>query len=354
MVQIAQLLEERNMSFSFCVNKYDLLALCGLTLLYQAANLKHDSKLNKEIQRLVSATIKSLNAAKAPGYIELARVASSLITLEEGLCLPPVTSPQQKSMAAPAQRGRSSSKGSKKKAEGHVQQHDKSRRMTVPNIGNHEPGFSLHQRQSFDGVTSTDSPATQHSTTISALQHGQAAAQRAASGSRSIPNLDYLSLGNTPSQTQPPSPTGTSRMQTPNSMRSPTGQLMASNNSGAKMTGVTTYEWETLLGSMDGGLNNVYDAIYGGPSLIGEPQATGSVNGNGWSPDSWDLSGFNIEEFGRHVPGAQSVLSISDESLSSGEELATSELGLSNGSAEFARPMQGAEGFDFDANVLRI
>lgn len=99
-------------------------------------------------------------------------------------------------------------------------------------------------------------------------------------------------------------------------------------------------EWEALIGSMDGGQLNVYDAIYGGPqlSMTETPVSTNSMPGS-WSPDAWDLSGFNIGDFGSNPAPPQSVLSISDESLSSGEEMAPSELGMSVTSMEYRNAM---------------
>jgi hypothetical protein len=69
---------------------------------------------------------------------------------------------------------------------------------------------------------------------------------------------------------------------------------------------------------MDGGLNNVYDAIYGGPAISLNETPTPTAMG-GWSPESWDLTNFNIGDFGTNVP-APSALSVSEESLSSGGE----------------------------------
>lgn len=115
----------------------------------------------------------------------------------------------------------------------------------------------------------------------------------------------------------------------------------------AKMNGVSSADWEVLLGTMDGGINNVYDAIYGGSSLVNEPMA-GNTNCSEWSPDSWDLSSFSIGEFRAVTEGPQSVLSISDESLSSGEEVAPSELGLSVGSADYQKHLGGAEAYVLD------
>ncbi|KID68745.1 Transcriptional activator protein acu-15, partial [Metarhizium hybridum] len=334
-IQIVQLLEERNMSFSFCLNKFDLLALCGLTLLYQVVDLKADSKLSRDIEKLVNFTIKSMNQAKAPGCIDLARIAANLIRVDEH----PSPLPPQAPMAAPSQR--SSSKGSKKKSE-LQQEHEGMRRMTMPDTQTLESDFCPRLRQSFDSVTSSEASTNYQGRRLSVVTQPTRISTKTPI-SRVIPNLDYLSLNNTPSHTGASSPAGRSRMQTPGLSVSPSGQMMAVVDPTAKMADVCNSEWETLLGSMD---NNVYDAIYGGASL---PSETIPANSNsvGWSPESWDVSSINVGDFGRNPEPPQSVLSMSDESLSSGEEVAPSELGLSVGSAEFNR-LHMPEAYSFD------
>ncbi|KAK2609260.1 Lysophospholipase D gdpd1 [Conoideocrella luteorostrata] len=337
-VQIIQLLEERNMSFSFCLNKYDVLALCGLTLLYQAVDLKQESRLARDSERLVNITVRTLNDAKAPGCVDLARIAATLVSVSVDK---PQRPPSSSDMSMPAPQQRSSFKGSKKP---HLlRQQDKMRRMTMPNINTPEPELYFRTRQSFDGVTPEPS-ASRPGHRMSVPGVGSVNPRPC---SRPIPNLDYLSLNNTPSHTGPSSPVGQTRMQTNRSSMSGSGRAAGGADSVSKMSGVSTSEWETLLGSMDGGLHNVYDAIYGGASLIGETPIQAQSSGPGWSPGSWEIQSSTVEDFSRHAAGPQSVLSLSDESLSSCEEVAPSELGLSVGSADFGK-IQLPESFGFD------
>lgn len=100
-------------------------------------------------------------------------------------------------------------------------------------------------------------------------------------------------------------------------------------------TPVNAADWEVLLGSLDGGLNNVYDAIYGGrgfPAADAVPPqhsvAATATTATDWSPDAWDLSTFSIQ--GDFAAPPQSL---SGDSLSSSEGIAPSELGLSSGDA---------------------
>ncbi|OAA45675.1 Transcriptional activator protein acu-15 [Metarhizium rileyi] len=333
-IQIIQLLDERNMRFSFCLNKYDLLALCGLTLLYQAVDLKADSKMSRDIERLTNFAIKSMTQAKAPGCIDLARIAANLVHVD----VLPGPLPPHGTVAATSQR--SVSKGSNKQPNS-LQEQDEIRRRTMPNQAI-ESDLYPQARLSFDSNTSSEG-STSNSDHRSVPQPNST--HMGTTLARVIPNLDYLSLNNTPSHTGSSSPAGNGRIQTPRLSVSPSSQMMGGVDPTAKMAAVGNPEWEVLLGSMD---NNVYDAIYGGTSLPSEVLPANS-NGASWSPDSWDMGSINIGDFGRNPEPPQSVLSISEESLSSGEEVAPSELGLSVGSAEFNKlHMTEAYGFDLE------
>ena len=348
------------MIFSFCLNKSDLLIVCGMTLLYQVVDLKQDSKLMREHKRLVNSVIKIVGRAKAPGSWDLTKIASRLIPVDEPINVNPTpstsVSPRERSMAAPPQRPSPSTNVQKKKAvyplgrhpeaaasEGDVREkQDWTRRMTMPSTQGGRPEFFRSpSRQSLDSLSTDPSfnPGDGRMSMpqkVNVRQHQQSAAL---SSSRSQPNFDYLSLGNTPAQSRQTSPPRSSQMQPPpTSMRSQ--QSRSSQSRGPRQVkvpeSVSGAEWEVLLGQMDGGLNNVYDAIYGGGQpFLGETEASTAQGNNDWSPDSWDLSNFNLGDFGQGPAAPQSVLSLSDESLSSGEDIAPSELGLSMGSVDY-------------------
>jgi len=82
---------------------------------------------------------------------------------------------------------------------------------------------------------------------------------------------------------------------------------------------INNTDWERLLSSLDNGQTNIYDGIYGGPpidALVGVPPLSNSVDANlVWSPDVWAISAEGLS-----AAAPQSVLSFSDESLTSGEE----------------------------------
>lgn len=103
---------------------------------------------------------------------------------------------------------------------------------------------------------------------------------------RQVPNLDYLPLG-----------TSTITSAYPYIATTPSKLAEVRNTS----------DWERLLSSLDNGQTNIYDTIYGGGTQIALSQST-----NDWSPDVWAIDSTQ--------PPPQSVLSFSDESLTSGED----------------------------------
>jgi len=82
MIQIIQLLEERRMSFSFCLNKNEVLLLAGFGLLFQGLNLDRKGKLIQDSQRLLCSVIEILERSGAPGAVEFKKVACAMISIE--------------------------------------------------------------------------------------------------------------------------------------------------------------------------------------------------------------------------------------------------------------------------------
>jgi hypothetical protein len=77
-IQIVQLLEERRLSFSFCLNKAELLVLSGFGLLFQGLDLDRNGALMKDIQRLLRTLIEILDRSLPIASIEFRRITSSL------------------------------------------------------------------------------------------------------------------------------------------------------------------------------------------------------------------------------------------------------------------------------------
>lgn len=70
LVQIVQLLDERKLSFSFCLNRNEVLVQAGFGLLFQTLNLARDGKLIKDCNRLMCSVMDMLERGAAAGSTE--------------------------------------------------------------------------------------------------------------------------------------------------------------------------------------------------------------------------------------------------------------------------------------------
>lgn len=342
-IQIVELLEERNMTFSFCLNKTDVLVICGMTLLYQTLALKNDSKLSKEGQRLVNRVVRMLIKAKAPGSLDFKRISGMIVKVDEaGPPTPPQSSPDASSCVGSHRESPSTNTSETSHNQGGqhlgqlagasasetdlLQQQAKLRRMTMPSGGVPRPDMIKPQgRRSFDTSSPRQPQARQHRASNQA--------------SPPVHGLDYLSLSNPAAAHQVARMQMQGRQPNGNGMTPSQSQRLAqmyhASPAESKVTEFSPAQWEALLGSLDGGQANVYDAIYGGPSPLPlhEPQpqppqampadAGHAVNG-GWIEEPWGVTAFDMGEF----DGAQgAALSMSDGSVSPGDE-AQADLGL--------------------------
>jgi len=384
------------MSFSFCINKNEALTLCGLSLLYQGLDLKQEGNLMKDGQRQVCTVVKCLERANAPGALDFKRLAASMISGDSPSSVyrqstdikmaAPITTqstpPPDISRKLPVQQSSRYSKIACS-SETDLLQHQKEsfRRATLPNSTYKQRNVSQSSLDSFH----SESPMSRREYGSSVSQMPTPASMRSQSASsispKSKPNLDYLSLSGAgtpvPSQTHYHVPLRTSSshnlpVHTPNF---PTQLAPASTPSTTqnKISSVTPAEWESLLSALDSGESNIYDAVYGGPSisltsplpnpsyhmvnpttsntthhhshsadlsisdhapLTATLSNTSSSGYGDWSPESWDMTAlhFNEVDLGSGPAHAQSVLSFSEESLSSGDDLEGFGLGAGNAS----------------------
>lgn len=350
------------MSFSFCLNKPDTLLLCGMVLLFQTMDLKQDSKVLRDNEKLANAVIKAVDKAKAPGSYDFKRVAGMLITVDEpppqSLPTPPRQSPDTCLTAPPARSSPTTAHKVHPALGRHLSasisetdlllQQEKLRRMTMHHPPTNRIELPPRPRGSFDSQSPTLPLAQRdHRLSLSQVHAAQAAmlARLATSpGTAPKQNMDYTSLN---SHSQPSSPVQARGPPHPSITQSQQAHLYAQLQKGSS---VSTAEWEALLGSIEGGQLNVYDAIYGGPGLaLAETpvSSAATVTNTAWSPDSWDLTGFNLGDFGSGSGSSHSVVSISEDGLSSSDEL------VSVGSAmDFRNPLipvtAGADGFVLD------
>jgi hypothetical protein len=310
-IQIIELLEERDLSFSFCLNKNELLVLAGFGLLFQGLDLNRDGKLMKDNQRLLRSVIKIVERSSPIASTELKRLSESM--------MPANKSPKTASRGSPSEVNGSplipdskptnarlstlSSKFSLGNIKSDIKQDDKVRRSTMPSStpdawGN-SPARSHHSISSI-----RSEPAYRHNgyqTPTSAMKH------QLSSAPLGTLSGDYLPFGFSSIGELPP----------------------GSNRDGVP----TTEEWERIVGSIDNGQTNIYDNIYGGISvdaLINMSLSSASTDPSSWSPDGEVWSSVS------DMP-TRSVHSLSGDSLTSGEELSGCELTLTNSSDDHYR-----------------
>jgi hypothetical protein len=320
-IQILQLLEERRLSFSFCLNKAELVAISGFGLLFQGLDLDRNGALMKDIQRLLRALVELLDRSLAPASIEFRRIINSLaMTGTPPMGRTPMLSRHnsesnlssvedsirttQRHMKAIASRFTSAAQA-KFKQDAVSNDH---RRATLPAVGlGHFPNQSECSISSIRSEPSHQ-PRSEHALSphiprSSVTPTKQLQKRTSAYLPRSSTNLDYLSFGE--------------------DCLSVTAAYPYATNTNGKLDQTPT-DWERLLGSLDNGQANICNTIYGGPALdaLADVPPLSAANQLAWSPEMWDLStNEGLVVPGSGVPQApQSVLSFSDESLTSGEE----------------------------------
>lgn len=319
MIQIVQLLEERGLSFSFCLNRDEVLVLSGFGLLFQGLGLEANSKILKDNSKMITAVIDVLQKANAPCADEFARVALSFVpahsssssTKTKGPSLsrhnsdgaqssqsqsPSLQSSTRKQLKAIASRFTAGNNGRTPKLDA---VDNGSRRHTTHNISLHPYGQQTQSQPSLQPPTSYEPTNVSRSEPARSPVNMYSRPNSTSTGRPSAPprtklqpkqtlqsknlNLDYLSFGNEGSATQSP----------------PNGR-----SSQPIKTEPAPTDWEKLLGSLDNGETNIYDACYGGPpvdALLDVPSlgihsnnsATGiaaaDASSIAWNADLWAL-----------------------------------------------------------------
>jgi hypothetical protein len=319
-IQIIQLLNERGLCFAFCANRDEVLVLSGFGLLFQGLNLDPSSKILKDNQKMICAVSDILEKTNAPCGSEYKRVAFSFIpspplkqskekskeskkpSLSRGNSEGAVQQVQTTTPTSPSSSPRKQLKaiaarlsaGSSRKPTLDVADH---RRATVHNISLHPqgvptqsmPSLQPHSGNNYDPASMSRSEPARSPTNIfsrpssTSANPSNTAVPPPVVKSKpkhrphpTITNLDYLSFGTEPDFESRP---------------------------GAKPVkpepGPT--DWEKLIGSLDNGHTNIYDASYGGPPIEGldVPQfstnhtnySSATLNDLSWSPpsDLWTL-----------------------------------------------------------------
>ncbi|OAP55236.1 hypothetical protein AYL99_10209 [Fonsecaea erecta] len=313
-LQILDLLLERRMNYTFPLNKADILLNSGLAILWQSLDLEDDSKLARDNQKSLAMLVGMLHSENAPAAAEFQKIATCFIALDTR----PASLHNAEQSTAGAQKAtgtmpaptESKSKSTRKQLQAIASRwssfsnkgkpEDPSRRATVPQTG----PISLSP---VNRAASTVSLSSTRSAPILPVATSSPH-QVTASGPLGTPaiNLDYLPLGDEfgDSQTR----TSSSTMLPPKKQPAP-----ALPDSG----------WETLLDGFDH--NNA--ALY--QDLQASSHSLYQIPSNEWTPDAWHLSGMDLAT---KAPVPQSLLSFSEESLTSGDDFLFSTAGSHNGS----------------------
>lgn len=339
-VQIIQLLDERNLSFSHCLNKNELLLMSGTGLLFQSLNLDRDGKMMKDSQRLVCTVIQLLDARRAPGCDAFKQLGCSMLSI------PSMSRPssagsntderpkksKSKSDSSPEQGGRHKqlaaltarySMASGEKAE--KPKKPKESRKSMPAVPSMMPTQPMGEKTLRPLAPSlpSNSPVGPSSVTTPAIEvtRPSPSKRQSTTAAREIQaprtNLDYFSFSDG-------LPTDSPRSEH------------------RRSTNLDPNAWETLLTQFDdsekhSSSNSIYewppmDAMIS-PTSLEPPRTLSDVtpkfsHDNTWEPEMW-----NFTDGQSHIP--QSVLSFSDESLTSGEEFSSVEYGSSRSGSGF-------------------
>ena len=95
------------MSFSFCLNKNELLISCGFGLLFQGIDLNPKSKLLQDSRRLICSVLRMLERNRSPSAGRFKEVAGAILSIERspktsGLPALKTESPQTPEVSMPA------------------------------------------------------------------------------------------------------------------------------------------------------------------------------------------------------------------------------------------------------------
>ncbi|OXV10610.1 hypothetical protein Egran_01628 [Elaphomyces granulatus] len=109
-IQILQLLDERRMSLSFCVNRTELIFLSGLGLLWQTIGLERNSKLVKESRNSLSAVVDQLKAESSEAAAEFGVIINHFVFLNGDKVNRPATQPKSQETSSSSMKSLSPKK----------------------------------------------------------------------------------------------------------------------------------------------------------------------------------------------------------------------------------------------------
>ena len=292
------------MCFSFCLNKNELLLLAGFGLLYQGLDLDRKGKLIQDSQRLLCSVIEILDRHTASGAAEFKKVACAMMSVghfsksaralecpmarrkSDGNMPAPKTTPKytRKQLQAFASRLTSNtSRGIKRESS------VCDRRVILSNAVNRSPTLCTRSdsQNSVSSVVSDPTHRQGHRRIPSTTTPRQGSFCE-------TPNLDYLAFNDEPTQAlrfcgnvfKDPEPDLLTGFNQTQQMEAPSGHVCRS------LDGISTYVSPSVPANYD------------------------------WASDLLAMP----PELNNQPASANSVLSFSEEELTSGEELSTCDL----------------------------
>ena len=310
------------MSFSFCLNKNELLLLAGFGLLFQGLDLDRRGKLIQDSQRLLCSVIEVLERNTAMGAAEFKKVACAMISVER----------------IPKGRRGSDDTAGRRKPEGSIAAPPKQSAKSTRKFQNTVPCFST-------GIAPVvkQERGNGHLSTAPSLQTGQLSYSDSSISQTSVSSVVSDPLSQRDHFRRSPtsqSPRQNCCMKPPNldylSFNDPTpSPNEISPGSGQQHDGpdLTRQQVQPPL-----------DCLFPSEDVFSSYVSPPTSADLGWSSDIWAIP----SSVGGELDASQGRVSFSDEDFTSGEELSSCEIGADFRGLAGVDGLVGLDGLDGD------
>lgn len=335
MLQVVQLLSERDMAFSFCLNRDECLFVCGLGLLLECFDVKQKGKIMQENRRLIKDAITELRKTNGTAATSLAQLATAVLENALGahttttgtvatvpMHIGPPSSQIQRTVCLETNAGLDRSV-----YDSAMELDRMSQNVTfdLP-IQNTQRLLYSPRRPKPNETKPRIIPRRKHEYDLERALHTRSMLKLQPSSMQKPPSLDYLSL-NSPLYSLAHTSSGLERSTEPYAFEN--SSLLAITND---PTSLPLTNWDVFLASENKLQTEVFDDYNDATKGFGvsTPGLTASLNSPAWSSTSWDI-----------------------KSLSSGlDRLSSAEDALSFDAMQDLSSMNDPSGFGIYANQL--
>jgi hypothetical protein len=304
-IQILELLDERRLCLSLSINRKELMFFSGLGLLWQMLDVKRDSKLAKETQKMIGTAMGQLQTEYTLAAAEFDALASTLVTLDDSRR--PSSAKASNEMVAPTHKPHKSPK-----------KHFQALKSRLTGAAREQP--------------KQDSPQSSRRNTISGATPPLAAQSLRSPSWSSLPPTqhDHFAPPYLTDKDHSPLDLASAPPMNYEHHRS----MSCSTPSDPATGAITMADWEYVLSDMDRGYSNIFTGIYGGKECGEDSGPFASITAEcsrkpmegplaipppselqNLSPESWSASSGEYAPAQEHT--TQSVLSYSGESMGS-------------------------------------